>query len=125
MMLLIGTIIVLIIGIILAIIGSRNWDYEDLLYLGVILIIIFGLILLAEITILLSKSLKYKEFKIEYDTIKETMTSKDDIRDATFTNNMIEINKEIRSCNEYKDSIWFNIFQNEKICETEIIKKGE
>ena len=125
MILLIGTIVLLIIGIILTIIGSRDWDYDDLLYIGVTLIIIFGLILIAEITILLIKPLKYKQFKIEYDTIKETMTSKDDIRDATFTNNIIEINKEIRTCNEYKDSIWVNIFQNEKICETEIIKKGE
>ena len=125
MIILILTISVVILGIILCIIGANDWEKENFLTAGVMICVFIGMVLIFEIVDILYKPIDYKNFKIRYDTIKETMTSKDDIRDATFTNNLIEINQKIRTCNEYKDSIWFNIFQNKKICETEIIKKGE
>ena len=69
------------------------------------------------------KDYDYKDFKIKYDNIKEIYTSKDDIRDATFTQNILEINEKIRECREYKDDIFYGIYQIKRICNLELLEK--
>ena len=119
------TILIVIIGILCIIKGNHcgYWDGDNWILLGAIILVFSGIFSIGELVFLSLKPVDYKNFKIKYDTIKETITSKDDIRDATFTNQLIEINQTIRSCNEYKDSIWVGIFQNKKICEMELLKK--
>ena len=125
-MILLGiTIIIVIIGI-LCIVKSqyRNFLTDDTMAITGAMILMFSVpFLTAELMFLFLKPLTYKNFKIKYDTIKEIITSKDDVRDATFTNQIIEINKEIKTCNEFKNSNWIGIFQNEQICESELLTK--
>lgn len=124
-MILLGiTILIFIIGILCIIKAySDVYSSDDWEFSGMMILVISGIPLIIELMILLIKPLNYKNFKIKYDTIKETITSKDDIRDATFTSQLIEINQEIKSCNEYKNSAWVGIFQNERICEMDYLKK--
>lgn len=120
--------LILIIGIILFIIGiiGINKGFDDWLEdLGLFGIIGGGICLLFVIAFLVNKPYKYKTFKIEYETIKQMATSKSDIRDATFTNRLIEVNKEINYCREFKNNIWIGIYQNKKICEMKLLKKGD
>lgn len=125
-MILLGiTITIVIIGILCIVKAqySNFWAEDTWAIAGAIVLMFSVPFLIVELTFLFLKPLSYKNFKIKYDTIKETMTSKDDIRDATFTNQIIEINKEIKTCNEFKNSTWFGIFQNEQICESELLTK--
>ena len=125
-MILLGiTITIVIIGILCIVKAQYEnfWDSETWAIAGAIVLMFSVSFLIVELTFLFLKPLSYKNFKIKYDTIKETITSKDDIRDATFTNQIIEINKEIKTCNEFKNSAWFGIFQNEQICKSELLTK--
>lgn len=125
-MILLGiTILIVIIGI-LCIVKANYcgfWDSEDWYISGIIILIFSGIFLIIELSFLIFKPIEYKKFKIKYDVIKETITSKDDVRDASYTNQIIEINEKIKNCNEFKNSIWIGIFQNEKICNLELLKK--
>lgn len=123
MLLLIITTIVLILSGLAFYKYNSDWFASDFYAIGIPLGVISLVALIFEVATILAKPIDYKNFKIEYDTIKSQITSKDDIRDASFTQNIIEINKQILYCREYKDSIWFGIYQNEKICDTELLKK--
>ena len=78
-----------------------------------------------EIIIILFKPLDYKNFKIEYETIKETVTSSKDMRDTNYTQKLIEINTEISTNKAFADSQWVGVFYNKQIAELEPLKKGE
>ena len=119
MLILIISIILFILGIIGLYKGFDDW----LEIIGIFGSVFGGLLLVAVIVFLINKPYKYRTFKIEYETIKQMTTSKSDIRDATFTNRLIEVNKEINYCREFKDSIWIGIFQNKKICEMKLLNK--
>lgn len=125
MIILIITIILAILGIVMVIIGNKSWRYEVFFMIGVILIIVTSIVLLCEIGVIISKPIDYKNFKIQYETITEMQTSKNDIRDAEYTKNLIEINNEIKTNREYINSKWVGIFYNKKIAEMEILNKGE
>lgn len=125
MIILIITIILAILGIAMVIIGNKSWRYEVFFMIGVILIIVTSTVLLCEIGVIISKPINYKNFKIQYETITEMQTSKNDIRDAEYTKNLIEINNEIKTNREYINSKWVGIFYNKKIAEMEILNKGE
>lgn len=119
------TILGIIVGIFGVIIGLQSgYDREGLCLLGICCLVLSTIFILVEMVLILNKPFEYKTFKVKYDTIKETITFKDDIRDATFTNQIIEINSKIRSCNEFKDSYWVGIFQNKRICELPLLNKG-
>ena len=125
MIILIIAILLVVIGIILLIIDAKVGFWFDYDIYGIISLFVGGLILFITILILLTKPISYKNFKVKYETIKEMVTSKNDIRDATFTNSLIEINEDIKSCNEYKNSVWIGIFQIKEICETEPLRKED
>jgi len=113
--------IALIVGIAVVVYGNVYADW----YVGTILITLSSIFIVICCAIILLKPISYKKFKVKYDTIKETITYSDDIRDATFTNKIIEINEEILYCREFKDSLTIGIFQNKNICELELLSKGE
>ena len=118
------TILGIIVGIFGVIIGLQSgYDGEGLCFFGGVCLVLATIFILIEIVLILNKPFEYKTFKVKYDTIKETITFKDDIRDATFTNQIIEINSKIRSCNEFKDNQWIGIFQNKRICDLPLLNK--
>lgn len=123
MLLLIITIVILILSGLAFYKWNNDLDASDFFIIGIPLGAISLIALIAEVATISTKAIGYKNFKIKYDTIKSQITNKDDIRDASFTQNIIEINEQILYCREYKDSIWFGIYQNEKICDTELLKK--
>lgn len=125
MIILIITIILAILGIVMCIIGDKNWEHDTFLMIGVLLIVVTSMALLVEILNIIVKPINYKNFKIQYETITEMPTSKNDIRDAEYTKNLIEINKKIKTNREYINSKWVGIFYNKKIAEMEILNKGE
>lgn len=125
MIILIITIILAILGIVMCIIGNKNWKYDTFLIIGVILFMATSMALLAEIQNIIVKPINYKNFKIQYETIAEMQTSKNDIRDAEYTKNFIEINNKIKTNREYINSKWVGIFYNKKIAEMETLNKGE
>ena len=122
MLLLILAIVLVSLGIICAIIYDKNYS-DGCLVLGCTCLIVGVSSLLAMIIILSSKPLEYTNFKIKYDTLKNMITDKDDIRDATFTNNLLEINKDILTCRAYINSNWIGVFYNKNICDAELLSK--
>lgn len=118
-------IILFIIGIILCIWGSNVFDGIGRLIIGIALVAFIGLALFLELIVVLLKPLDYKNFKIEYETIKQTITTSQDIRDTNYTQKMIEINTEINVNKEFSDNQWVGIFYSKQIGELEILKKGE
>lgn len=119
-------IILVILGLAIGIIMVCTSDdlFDDLkITIGLYLSAICFIFLAIMVIILILKPKNYKEFKIKYDTVKETLTYKDDIRDAGYINNIIEINNSIKYCREFKDSVFIGIFQNDKICQLDLIKK--
>ena len=123
MLILIFSILLFILSIVFIYIGNGDWDKEWLLFFGIVLIIIMIMSLIIEFTILISKPIEYKNFKIEYDVVKETITSSEDMRDTNYTQKLIEINTRIKANREYKDSIWCGIFFNKKIADLELLQK--
>ena len=120
--------LLLIITILAVILGGMGLYYEDhdaLLLPSIALLVIGMIFLIIEVICLAAKPITYKEFKIEYNIVKEQITSKDDVRDATFTQNIIKINQKIMSCREYIDDIWLGIYEDKKICDMELLKKDE
>lgn len=126
MLLLIFTILAIILGGISLYYTTHSWEDHDIITGFSLIFLVIGLLFIViEIGVLIIKPIAYKDFKIKYDVIKEQITNKDDVRDATFTQNIIEINQEIMQCREYIDNIWLGIFENKKICDMELLKKNE
>lgn len=98
-------------------------DGEIRMFGGLFLGLSAFIALLCETIFLIQKPFNYKDFKVKYDTIKETMTTSDDVRDAAFTLKIVEINEEIRTCKTYINSKWVGIYYNKKICEFELLDK--
>ena len=124
MLLIIISIIMLILSIILIKVATENW-FDGLLILGILIAFISGGTLIGCITALAIKPLIKNDFIARYETIKEMPTYNNDIRDATYTQSLIEINEEIKKCNIYINNKFIGIFEIKEICETEPLKKGE
>ena len=123
MLTLIFTIVLIVLSVVFIYIGNNDWDKDWLLVVGLILIVAMSICLITEIGALIYKPVEYKSFKIEYDVVKETITSPEDIRDTNYTQKLIEINTKIKTNREYKDSIWLGIFSNERIADLELLQK--
>lgn len=123
MLTLIFTIVLIVLSVVFIYIGNNDWDKEWLFYVGIALIIIMIISLTIEFAMLINKPIEYKNFKIEYDVVKETITSSEDIRDTNYTQKLIEINTKIKTNREYKDNIWCGIFFNKKIADLELLQK--
>lgn len=125
-MLLLIFIIGLILGVVLLMICNKYWrsSFTDWCTpIGILLCIICTIGTIVSATLLIIKPISYKNFKIRYDTLKDTITSSDDVRDATFTKDLIEVNTEINKCRAYIDSKWIGIFFNKEMCELELLGK--
>lgn len=81
------------------------------------------LALVLEIFFIILKPVDYKNFKAQYEVIKEMTTESDDLRDINYTEKIIEINTEIRANRELKDSFMVGVFYNKDIAELELLSK--
>lgn len=125
------SLILPILGIILGIIFLILYNYSDfsfrigefLEFIGTCLLIIGGIILVLELIFLMLKPIVYEDFKAEYEVVKNTITSEDDIRDTNITQRMIDINQTITLTRNLKDNLWIGIFQPEGIAEFELLEK--
>ncbi len=122
MIILIITIIVLILSII-GYLKSSEVLFSDTELLCTCLTLICSIILITELLVIISKPIEYKDFKIEYDTVNQIVTSSEDIRDTNYSMKIIEINTEINKHKTYIDSKWVGIFFNKKIAELKLLEK--
>jgi hypothetical protein len=116
---LIITIFIIVLGSIFTLTDDGDWRDtvgSALDWLGVIFLIV-------EIILLCIKPIDYKHFKIKYETIKEMTTSASDVRDATYTEKLIEINEEIKKNREFINNDFIGIFYNKEIANMELLGK--
>ena len=121
MLLLILTILILSISITCAIVYSGKSDV--ILGLSILVAGIAATMLLFEMIFLAFKPYEYIRFETKYNTLKEIETSDKDVRDATFTKELIDINYEINETRKMKDNEWIGVFYIDKIAEFELLKK--
>ena len=122
MILLITTMLGLILGIVAIKIGLKYYK-DGLTIIGLVTTVIHVIMIVIELIIILTKPLDAIDFKSKYEVIQQMATEKDDIRDATFTQNIIKINQTINDNRIWKDSLFVGIFYNEEIADMEFLKK--
>lgn len=123
MIIIIIMIVLLITGILLCYLGEKDYTSEWKTVVGCINLYISLILILIISVLLLSKPVEYKKFKAKYESIKETITKTNDVRDATYTIKIIEVNEEIRNCRMMINSKWIGIFYNKRICDMELLEK--
>lgn len=124
MIIIIIMIVTLILGILLCYLGEKDYWSEWKTFVGIFNLVISIILILVVSVLLISKPIDYKKFKAKYESIKETMTKTNDVRDATYTIKIIEVNEEIRNCRMMINSKWVGIFYNKRICDMELLTKG-
>lgn len=126
-MILLGlTIFAFVIGIIITIYeNKKSFAYSSVFLsaLGDILMAVGGVSLAIELLYLISKPIDFAKFKSKYDTLKNIEIRADDLRDATITKEIIEINNKINFNKIMKDNIWIGIFYNEEISDLDLLNK--
>lgn len=128
------TALISIIGIFLFILGFYLFDnawYESIKEkIGELIGIIFGIISIISVSFLIyfislniSLPLKERDFKVKYNSVKEMKTLSTDLRDASYTKELLEINKEINNAREYCNDPFFGCINSEEIANYELLNK--
>lgn len=125
MLIIISVIVLCIIGKILMCIDDYYFGNDGLFYTGVFLFITNICILIVLILLLIVKPLIYENFIVKYETLKETITASNDIRDTNYTQKLIEINEEINTNKRFINNKWIGIFCSKKVAELELVSKEE
>lgn len=116
---LIITIFIIVLGFIFILTDDGDWRCT----VGSALDCLGVIVLIVEIILLCIKPIDYKNFKIKYETIKEMTTSASDVRDATYTEKLIEINEEIKKNREFINNDFIGIFYHKEIANMELLGK--
>lgn len=82
---------------------------------------LFTSFIIITIILVMFKNLDEKDFALRYELIKTTITSSDDVRDATYTDKVLEINEEILKNRYRSKSKWRGIYYSKKIGTYELI----
>lgn len=116
---------ILIISILLLLIGIGllifSYDLGEIL--GACLLGTGGIMIFFVIIILIIKPIFYNQFKAKYETMQMLQTNSEDIRDASYTNKIIEINTEIKTNRNNVDNFWNGILYSKKIADMELLNK--
>lgn len=118
-----GVIIIEVLLIIILFLLSIEFYYEDWSSIIVASNVFLIFVLIIEILSITFKPIDYKNFKAQYEVIKEMSTESNDLRDINYTEKIIEINTEIKINRELKDSFMVGIFFNKDIAELELLSK--
>ena len=126
-------LLVTIIFIILGLIGFKIFDsvyYNIFETLGVLIItisLIFGSLFFV-FTIAtgfkaVMLSVEERDFKVEYETVKQMQTSSSDLRDATYTEKLLKINQKINEAREYCNDPFWGCINSKEIASYELLDK--
>jgi len=125
MLIIISLIVLCIIGKILMCIDDYYFGSDGLFYTGVFLFITNICILIAIILLLIIKPLICENFIVKYETLKETVTVSNDIRDTNYTQKLIEVNQEINCNKKFINNKWIGIFYSKRIAELDLLSREE
>lgn len=129
------TILILIVGILIAGLGFYIYDnagiFEDIkekigliiLIIGSFIGIISFSILLGLISMNLLLPVTEREFKVEYNSVKEMQTLSTDLRDASYTKELLEINKKINEAREFCNDPFWGCINSKEIASYELLEK--
>lgn len=116
MILIILSILIIIVGLIIYFFGNFVLDYGYNFY-GTIITVV-GVAILGLLTgRIIYKPIEYTNFTAKYYNIQYIGTDKEEI--------IYSINEKILKCRAYEKSKWVGIYQNKKICELNLLSKGE
>ncbi len=128
------TALISTIGIVLLFLGFylfNNALYGSIIEItGEIIIIISGFISIISVSLLIlvislniSLPVKERDFKVKYNSVKEMKTLSTDLRDASYTKELLEINKEINNAREYCNDPFFGCINSKEIANYELLDK--
>jgi cytochrome c biogenesis protein CcdA len=121
-----------IVFIILGIIGYRIQDnfYGIVEIIGMVIMsisIFFGATFFG-LTIFtgyknITMPVEERNFKVEYETVKQMQTSSSDLRDATYTEKLLKINQKINEAREYCNDPFWGCINSKEIASYELLEK--
>lgn len=128
------TALISIIGIVLLFLGfylfDNAWYGSIKEKIGEIIGIIGGLIGIISVSFLIyfislniSLPVQERDFKVKYNSVKEMKTLSTDLRDASYTKELLEINKEINNAREYCNDPFFGCINSKEIANYELLDK--
>ena len=129
------TILIFIIGLLIGGLGFYIYDntgiFEDIkekigfiiLIIGSFITIISFVILVILISINLSLPVTEREFKVEYNSVKEMQTLSTDLRDASYTKELLEINKKINEAREFCNDPFWGCISSKEIASYDLLEK--
>lgn len=125
-------LLVTIIFIILRIIGYKIQDNfcgigEMIGILIVVISIFFGSLFFVFTILTCSKGImlpvEERDFKVEYETVKQMQTSPTDLRDATYTEKLLKVNQKINEAREYCNDPFWGCINSKEIASYELLGK--
>ena len=128
------TALISAIGIFLFVLGfylfNNAWYGTIKEKIGEIVIIVGGLIGIISVSLLIlvislniSLPVQERDFKVKYNSVKEMKTLSTDLRDASYTKELLEINKEINKAREYCNDPFFGCINSKEIANYELLDK--
>lgn len=126
MLIVILSIVLLILGIILILVGY-NKDKDCSIIIGGIFTVISGIAFISSIIIMcwvqIPKERKYQEALYEKEVIEYRIEHQDDniVGNELLYDDIVEFNNMLRKTKLYSNNIWLNWFANDKIAKIEYI----
>lgn len=129
------TILIFIVGLLISGLGHYIYDnagiFEDIkekigliiLIIGVFIGIVSFSILLGLISMNLLLPVTEREFKVEYNSVKEMQTLSTDLRDASYTKELLEINKKINEAREFCNDPFWGCINSKEIASYDLLEK--
>ena len=131
------TILIFIVGLLIAGLGKYIYDNSGIfeyikekigliiLIIGSFIVIISFSILLCLIPINLLLPVKEREFKVDYNSVKEMQTLSTDLRDASYTKELLKINKKINEAREFCNDPFWGCINSKEIANYELLTKED
>lgn len=116
--------IVLIFGVALIIFGLILDCYE-LEYLGSLFETVGVAVMVVMVSILIYLPVDARNTVAEHKVLATLETSSMDVRNASYGDHVIDINKKIEACKKNKDSFFYGVFYSKKVCDLEPLKIPE
>lgn len=128
-------ILIFIVGILIASLGFYIYNtcsiFDDIreiigsiiLIIGTGIVIISFVILVILLSINLLLPVTEREFKAEYNSVKEMQTLSTDLRDASYTKELLEINKKINEAREFCNDPFWGCINSKEIASYDLLEK--
>lgn len=123
MLIVILSIVLLILGIVLILVGyNKDKDYSSII-VGIFTVISGIAFIIIMCCIQIPKERKYQEALYEKEVIEYRIEHQDDniVGNELLYNDIVEFNNMLRKSKLYSNNIWINWFANDKIAKIEYI----